>query len=66
MIDAVVLRGRFAAVMIVVSVRPTALSAAHGTETVIMSRADSRDHRNVPVWLPMAANAGPTARDGRS
>ena len=37
--------------MIAVSVLSTALSAAHGTETVITSRADFRDYREVPGWV---------------
>ncbi|HET8642114.1 MAG TPA: hypothetical protein VFM37_09255 [Pseudonocardiaceae bacterium] len=46
--------------MIIVSVPPTALSAAHGTETVIMGSSGSREYRDVPVWLPMATNGGAT------
>ena len=35
--------------MIVVSAPPAALSAVHGTETVILTRSGVRDHRDVPV-----------------
>ena len=63
--EAVAFLGRIGRVMIAVSVPPTALSAAHGTETVIMTSPGAsarspllvrgrRDHRDVPVWLPMA------------
>ena len=45
-------------VMIVVLVPPAALSAAHGTETVIMSSSGFGNHRDVPVRLPMVAIAG--------